>query len=116
MKENEFQVMHIMFLVFNLHNILYATFSRKPMKICCLYPEKKNNTQATVGTRQPRAIEVHQDKGQSKVPCHCLPGGHIQDHWGVFTVVPGHEGLRVVPHLPCTRQPVSFRSTYCSTL
>ena len=67
--------------------------------------------QPTVGTWQPRAIEVHQGKGQSKVPCHCLAGGHIQDHWGVFTVVPGSEGLRVVPHLPCTRQPVSFRST-----
>ena len=69
----------------------------------------------TFGTRQPRATEVHQGKGQSKVPCHCLPGGHIQGHWEVFTVVPGSEGLRVVPHLPCTRQPLSCRSTKCST-
>ena len=30
----------------------------------------------TVSPRQPRTIEVHQGKGQSKVPCHCLPGGH----------------------------------------
>ena len=36
--------------------------------------------QPTVSTRQPRAIDVHQGKGQSKVPCHCLPGGHIQGH------------------------------------
>ena len=64
----------------------------------------------TVGTRQPRDIEVHQGKGQSKIPCHCLPRGHIQGHW-LFTLVPCSEGLRVVPHLPCTPQPVSFRST-----
>ena len=33
--------------------------------------------------------------GQSKVSCHCLPGGHIQGHWGVFIVVHGSEGLKV---------------------
>ena len=30
-----------------------------------------------------------QGKGQSTAPRCCVPGGHIQGHWGVYTVVPG---------------------------
>ena len=36
--------------------------------------------------------------------------------WGVFAIVYCSEGLRVVPHLPYTHQPVSFRRTWYSTL
>ena len=46
-----------------------------------------------------------------KVPCRYLPGGHIQGHRGAFTIVDSSKGPCVVPHLPCTCQPVSFRST-----
>ena len=65
---------------------------------------------------QPGAFKVCWGNWQSKVTCRCLPGGHIQGHWVVFTLVHGSEGLLVVPHLPCTRQPESFRSTWGSTL
>ena len=55
--------------------------------------------------------------GQLQGTLHCLPGGHIQGHWGVFTftVVHGSKVLRVEPHLPCTC-PASSMGTKCSTL
>ena len=99
--------------------LVYPGWGKKSEFFCLLVTSRRLRSgtvvgtivlqQPTVSTRQPRAIQ--QGKGQSKVPCQCLPGGHIQGHWGVFTVVPDSDGLRVVPHLPCTCQPVSFRST-----
>ena len=107
--------------------LVYLWWGQKSELFCLLVTTRRLRNGTVVGYRsttaalycsalQPRAFEVYQGKGQSNVPCRCLPGGHIQGHWGVFTVVPGSEGLRIVPPLPCTRQPVSFRSTYCSTL
>ena len=43
-------------------------------------------------TQQPKAIEVHKGKGQLKVPCSCLSGGHIQSHYGVLTTEHSCEG------------------------
>ena len=101
--------------------LVYPRWGQKSEFFCLLVTTRRLRSGTVVGYRitttaycwykRARAIEVHQGKGQLKVPCHCLPGGHIQGHWGVFTVVPSSEGLLVVPLLPCTSQPVSFRST-----
>ena len=101
--------------------LVYLGWGQKSEFFCLLVTTRRLQSGTVVGYRSTTtaycrymAAKGHwstQGKGQSKVPCHCLPGGHIQGHWGVFTVVPGSKGLRVVPHLPCTRQPVSFRST-----
>ena len=101
--------------------LVYLRWGQKSDFFCLLVTTRSLQSGTVVGYRsitmaycRYMAAKGHWStpgKGQSKVPCHCLPGGHIQGHWGVLTVVPGSKGLCVVPHLPCTRQSVSFRST-----
>ena len=38
-------------------------------------------------TQQPRAFEVHLGKGQSTVPCCCVPGRHIQRPLAYYTIL-----------------------------
>ena len=101
--------------------LVYPGWGQKSEFFCLLVTTRRLQSGTAVGYRSTTAAycwytaaKGHwstQGKGELTAPRCCVPGGHIQGHWGLFTVVPGSEGLRVVPHLPCTRQPVSFRST-----
>ena len=71
--------------------LVYPGWGQKSEFFCLLVTTRRLWSGTVVGYRSTttaycwytvlqRAIEVHQGKGQSKVPCHCLPGGHIQGH------------------------------------
>ena len=88
--------------------LVYPGWGQKSEYFCLLVTPRRLRGAMVVGycsttaalLRYPtaKAFEIHQGKGQSKVPRRCLPGGYVLGHRGVFTIVHGSEGLHVVPH------------------